>query len=138
MRRILLDTNIIIDLLAKREPFYQEAAKLFSLADKEKVSLFTSALSIANVNYVLQKQRKPEETKQILRKLKLIVGILSLDEKIISLALNDNEFKDFEDALQYYSAVDNNIEIIISRNLKDFENSRLPVMTAGQFNEISK
>jgi predicted nucleic acid-binding protein len=136
MRRILLDTNIIIDLLSKREPFYQEAARLFSFADLGKVNLFTSALSIANVNYVLLKQRKPEEAKQILRKLKLIVGILSLDEKVISLALNDNEFKDFEDALQYYSAVENNIEIIISRNLKDFENSRLPVMTAGQFNEI--
>jgi predicted nucleic acid-binding protein len=138
MRKILLDTNIIIDLLAKREPFYQEAAKLFSLADKEKVSLYTSALSIANVNYVLLKQRKPEETKQILRKLKLLVGIISLDEKTISLALNDNEFNDFEDALQYYSAVENNIEIIISRNLKDFENARLPVMTAGQFIEIAE
>ncbi|MDD2277791.1 MAG: PIN domain-containing protein [Bacteroidales bacterium] len=136
MKRALIDTNIIIDLLAKREPFDQEARKLFSFADKKKVSLFTSALSIANVNYVLLRKIKPEKAKQILRKLKLLVGILSLDEKVISLALNDNEFKDFEDGLQYYSALENNIEIILTRNLKDFENSKIPVMTAGQFNKI--
>jgi len=138
MKKVLLDTNIIIDLLAKRDPFYQEAARLFSFADKGKVLLFTSALSVANVNYVLLKQGNPEVAKQILRNLKLIVGIISLDEKSISLALNDNEFSDFEDALQYFSAIENNIDIIISRNLKDFEKSKLPVMTAGQFNEIIK
>lgn len=136
MKRALIDTNIIIDLLAKREPFDQDARKLFSFADKKKVNLFTSALSIANVNYVLLRKIKPEKAKQILRKLKLLVGILSLDEKVISLALNDNEFKDFEDGLQYYSALENNIEIILTRNLKDFENSKIPVMTAGQFNKI--
>lgn len=136
MKRVLLDTNIILDLLAKREPFDQDARKLFSFADKEKIILYTSALSIANLSYVLLRKRKPEETKQILRKLKLLVGILSLDEKIINLALNDNEFNDFEDALQYYSALENKIEIIITRNLKDFKNSRIPVMTARQLNEI--
>ncbi len=138
MNRVLLDTNIIIDLLAKREPFYQEAAKLFSLADKKRAGLFASALSIAKVNDVLLKKKKTEEVKQILRKLKLIVGIISLDEKTINLALNDDELNDFEDALQYFSAIDNNIEIIISRNLKDFENSKIPVMTAKQFIEIAE
>jgi predicted nucleic acid-binding protein len=136
MRRVLLDTNIIIDLLAKREPFDQDARKLFSLADKEKVSLFVSALSIANVSYVLLKKRKPDDAKLILRKLNLLLRILSLDEKVINLALNDNEFHDFEDGLQYYTALENNIEIIVTRNLKDFENSKIPVMTAGQCNEI--
>jgi len=136
MKRILLDTNIIIDLLAKREPFYNDAARLFSLADKEKLNLYVSALSIANVNYILQKLLKPEEAKNILRKLKVIVRIVDLNEKIISLALNDNTFKDFEDALQYFSAIENNVQAIISRNLKDFEKSKIPVMTAGQFNEL--
>ncbi|MDD2548682.1 MAG: PIN domain-containing protein [Bacteroidales bacterium] len=136
MKRVLLDTNIIIDLLAKREPFDQDARKLFSFADKEKVILYTSALSIANLSYVLLRKRKPEEVKQILRKLKLLVGILSLDGKINNLALNDSEFNDFEDGLQYYSALENSIEIIVTRNLKDFKNSRIPVMTARQLSEI--
>ncbi len=136
MKSIFLDTNIIIDLLAKREPFVQDAKKIFSLADKGKVKLYTSALSIANVSYVLLKQRKAEETKQILRKLILLVKIYSLDEKIINLALNDIEFNDFEDGLQYYTALENNTDIILTRNTKDFNNSKLPVMTAKQFNEI--
>jgi len=136
MKRVLLDTNIIIDLLAKREPFDLEARKLFSFADKDKVHLYTSALSIANVSYVLIRKKNHEETKQILRKLKLLIKILSLDEKVISLALNDNEFKNFEYGLQYYSALENNIDIIITRNFKDFENSKIPVMNAGQLNEI--
>jgi predicted nucleic acid-binding protein len=136
MKNILLDTNIIIDLLANREPFNQDALRLFSFADRGKVILFTSALSIANVSYVLSKQRNPEDTKQILRKLKLLVRVLSLDEKIINLALNDNEFRDFEDGLQYYSAIENEIDIIVTRNLKDFENSKLAVMSADQLNKI--
>ncbi len=136
MKNILLDTNIIIDLLANREPFNQDALRLFSFADRGKVILFTSALSIANVSYVLSKQRNPEDTKQILRKLKLLVRVLSLDEKIINLALNDNEFRDFEDGLQYYSAIENEIDIIVTRNLKDFENSKLAVMCADQLNKI--
>ncbi len=136
MKRVLLDTNIIIDLLAKREPFDQDAKKLFTLADKKKFTLFSSALSIANVSYVLLKKRKPEETKQILRKLKFLVGILNLDERVINLALNDSEFKDFEDGLQYYSALENNIDIIATRNLKDFQNSNIPAMTAKQLNVI--
>jgi len=133
MKKLLLDTNIILDLLAKREPFYKEAALLFSLADQEKVQVFASALSYANANYVLLRENKPEDAKLILRKLRLIVQILNLDEKVVDLSLNDESFRDFEDALQYYTALENGIEIIITRNLRDFQKSALPVMTAGQF-----
>jgi len=133
MKKLLIDTNIIIDLLAKREPFYTEAAMLFTLADKQKLTLCVSSLSFANVNYILLQSKKSEEAKQILRKLKLIVDVLSLDEKIIGLALNDNDFRDFEDALQYYSAIESSAEIIITRNLKDFQKVKLPVMSAAQY-----
>lgn len=133
MKELFLDTNIIIDLLAKREPFYAEAALMFSLADKKKIQLSVSALTFANTNYILLQSRKSEESKQILRKLKLLVKVLSLDEKVVELSLNDNEFKDYEDALQYYTALENGVDAIITRNLKDFKKAKLPVMTAGQF-----
>lgn len=133
MKSLLLDTNILIDLLARREPYFNEAAKLFSLADKKKVNLFASALSFANIHYVLLRKKKPEEAKAILRKLKLIVGVLSLDEKILSLSLNDNDFRDYEDSLQYYTAMESRMDGIISRNLRDFKSSKLPVMSAEQF-----
>lgn len=133
MKRLFLDTNIIIDLLAKREPFYKQAAQIFSLADKSNIQIFVSALTFANTNYILLKEKKPEEAKAILRKLKLIVNVINLDDKILGLSLNDSDFKDFEDALQYYSAIENGIEIIITRNLKDFQKSKISVLTAEQF-----
>lgn len=133
MKKLLIDTNIVIDLLAKREQFYSDSARLFSLADKKKVKLSVLSLTIANTNYTLLRKKSSSEAKAILRKFKLIVDVLSLDDKIVGLALNDNDFEDFEDGLQYFSAIENNQDIIITRNLKDFKKSKIPVMTPEQF-----
>jgi predicted nucleic acid-binding protein len=133
MKKLLIDTNIVIDLLAKREPYYYDAAKLFSLADKKQIKLSVSSLTIANTNYVLLKLKTSNEAKSILRKFKLLVDIIPLDDKVLNLALNDNDFVDFEDGLQYFSAIENDQDIIITRNLKDFKKSTIPAMTAEQF-----
>ena len=133
MKRLLIDTNIVIDLLAKREPFYSDSAGLFSRADKKQVQLSLSSLTFANTNYILLKTKKPNEVKLILRKLKLLADVLPLDDKIIDLALNDTNFTDFEDGLQYFTALENDQDIIITRNLKDFKKSKIPVMTAEQY-----
>jgi len=133
MKKLLIDTNIVIDLLAKRDPGYADAAQIFSLGDKKQIQLSVSALTIANTNYLLLKLKPHNEVKSILRKFKLLVDVLSLDDKIINLALNDTDFKDFEDGLQYFSAIENDQDIIITRNLKDYKNSKIPSMTAEQF-----
>ncbi len=133
MKKVLVDTNILIDLLAERHPFYDEAAELFSKADKHEIELSISALSIVTTHYILSQKINSEEAKLALRKFKVIVKVIELNDKIVELALNDKKFKDFEDALQYYSAIENDDELIISRNLKDFKKSKLPVMTAAQF-----
>lgn len=135
MRKIFLDTNIVIDLLSRRQPFYEEAADIFSLADKKEIELSVSSLTFANTSYVLLKQMDGNNAKVILRKLRLIVNILPLDDKIIGLALNDDTLSDFEDALQYFTAIENRKEMIITRNLKDFKNSKIPTFTAKQFME---
>lgn len=137
MKKLFLDTNIVLDLLAKRDPFYNEAALLFSLADKKKVQLSVSTLTFATVNYILSRQTSAIEAKMILRKLRLLVDVVSLDEKVVDLSLDDSDFSDFEDALQHYSALEYEVNILITRNLKDFQNARLPVMTAAQFIESS-
>jgi len=134
MKKILLDTNIILDLLARRDPFYSEAAELFSLGDKNLIRLSLSSLSLANTHYVLSKYKPEQEVRGILRKFKVLVQILSFDDKITDLALS-SDFKDFEDAIQYYTAIENDQEIIVSRNLTGFRNSNLPVMTAREFIE---
>lgn len=133
MKKLFVDTNIVIDLLSRREPFYEEAATLFSLADKNQVELSISSLTIANASYALLRQLDSIKAKSILRKLRLIVKILPLDDKIIGLALNDETFTDFEDGLQYFTAIENRQETIITRNLKDFKNSKIPTITAEQF-----
>jgi len=138
MKKIFIDTNIIIDLLSRREPFYDEAAELFSLADRKIIELSTSSLTIANTSYILLRQIDSGKTKEILRKLRLIINILPLDDKIIGIALNDDSFNDFEDGLQYFTAIENNQDLIITRNLKDFKASKLPVLTARQFLETLK
>jgi predicted nucleic acid-binding protein len=135
MKRVFIDTNIVIDLLSRREQFYEEAATLFSLADKKLIELTVSSLTIANTSYALLRQIDSNSAKSILRKLRLIVKILPLDDKIVGLALNDETFSDFEDGLQYFTAIENRQDLIITRNLKDFKNSKLPTMTARQFVE---
>ena len=133
MRRILIDTNIVIDLLSKRDPFYEEAAELFSLADKGEIELIISSLTFANTNYILSKLKSAKQAKEILRKFKVLVEIAGLDDKIIELALSDDSFDDFEDGLQYYSAIENGSEVIITRNKKDFKNSEIPVLSAKEY-----
>ena len=132
MDKILVDTNIIIDLLTKREEFYVPASQLFTLSDNHSVSLSISSLTFANTYYLLSQELKSDRVKEILRKFKLLVQVLPMDDKIINLSLN-SDFKDFEDAIQYYTAVENKIEIILTRNLKDFKLSKLPVMTAEDY-----
>lgn len=133
MSRFLIDTNIVIDLLAKRNGFYDDAAELFSLADKNKLTLSISSLTFANTNYILTKLKTVNEAREILRKFKVLVDILTLNDKITDLALSDESFPDFENGLQYYSAIENQIDVIITRNKKDFKNSKIPVLTAKEF-----
>ncbi len=133
MKKLFVDTNIVIDLLSHREPFYDESARLFSLADQKVIELNISSLTIANTSYTLLRQASAKKAKEVLRKLRLIVNVLPLDDKIIGLALNDDTFSDFEDGLQYFTAIENDQDMLITRNLKDFKASKLPVMTARQF-----
>jgi predicted nucleic acid-binding protein len=132
MKKLFLDTNIILDLLANRMPFYTEAAELFSLADKKEIKLSISSLCLADTHYILSKQNPDLEVRKILRKFKVLVNVLPLDNKIADLALN-SEFRDFEDAIQYYTAIENDQDIIITRNQHDFRDSKIPIMTAGEF-----
>ena len=132
MKNLLVDTNIILDLLANRMPFYTEASKLFSLADRKKIKLSISTLCLADAHYILSRQNPEPEVRNILRKFKVLVNVLPLDDKIIDLALN-SEFRDFEDAIQYYTAIENDQNLIITRNQQDFKASKIPVMNAGEF-----
>jgi predicted nucleic acid-binding protein len=130
--RLFVDTNIMLDLLGERIPFYDSIAKIATLADKGQVTMVASALSYATVSYFLIKFENTEKAKDKLRKFKIISEICDLDELIIEKGLNSN-FSDFEDALQYFSALKSDCSILITRNGKDFKESQIPVMTADEY-----
>lgn len=132
MEHIFVDTNIVIDLLSKREEFYKEAQELFTLADTKKVNLYVSALTFANTHYILSRDIKAEEVRKVLIKFKTLTTVLPIDDKIIELALV-SDFIDFEDAIQYQTAIQNGLELIITRNKKDFKNSKIPVLNAKEY-----
>lgn len=130
--RLFIDTNVMLDFLGERKPFYEPIAKLATLADIGKIIMVVSPISFATVNCFLAKSESPEIAKEKLRKFKIISEICKLDEHTIEKGLNSS-FRDFEDALQYFSAVDSNCEIVITRNGKDFKKSLIPVMTAEEY-----
>lgn len=132
MKNILVDTNIVIDLLTKRREFYKAASVLFTLSDYHKINLYISSLTFANTYYLLEKELKSVKAKEVLRKFKLLVKVLPMDDKIIDLSLN-SDFRDFEDAIQYYTAIENKLDLLITRSLKDFKRSKIPVMTADEY-----
>jgi len=132
MEKVFVDTNIVIDLLAKREPFYKEAQDLFTLSDKKEIQLQISSLSFANAYYSIVKHHKAVDAKKYLSKFKVLVDILPLEDKAIELALA-SDFGDFEDGLQYFIAMDYECDVIVTRNKKDFKNSKIPVMTAAEY-----
>ncbi len=132
MEKVFVDTDIVLDLLGNREPFYIHSANLFSAADKNEIKIYVSSLSFTNLNYILSKQFSSEQAKKKLFKFKTLVTVLSVSDKIVELALS-SDFKDFEDGVQYFTAIENNINILLTRNIKDYKAALIPVMTAEQF-----
>ena len=130
--KIFLDTNIVIDLLGEREPFYESAAKIATLADKGKIQIYVSALTYSTIYYVLTRFEDKEIVKEKIRKFKVIVETSDLTEKIIDKGL-ESKFSDFEDALHYYCALKMDCNIIITRNVKDFKVSDIPVLTPDEY-----
>lgn len=133
MKKILIDTNVIIDLLAKRDEFYKASLQIFSLADKGKIQLVISTLSIANSYYLLHDMMKIKNARSIISKFKVLVESYPLTDKIVELALSDKKFKDFEDGIQYYTALESNCKIIVTRNIKDFKSSSVPVLKPHEY-----
>ena len=129
MRQIFIDTNVIIDFLADRSPFSEYAAILFQLAKEKKIKLFISAISFNNTYYILRKVTSHKKALSLISEIEDYVGIQETNRKILRKAIKSN-FNDFENAIQYYSAIElGAIDIITTRDLKNFKKSELPVLS---------
>lgn len=125
--KVFLDTDIILVLLGKREPYYIHSAKLFTLIDQQKIKAYSSPIAFANLNYLHKKLTLNRESLNNLRKLKLFIKTLSTNEKEIEQDLN-SDFNDFEDAIQYFTPVNNGINILITRYTKDFRKEKITIL----------
>ena len=130
--KLFIDSDIILDVLAIRENFYEPAASLFDLGYEGKLELFTTAVVLANVFYILRKKHGIEKSKEQIKQLRLIMSILPINGKMVDDVLT-SKFSDFEDGLQYFTAKENNIPIIITRNVKDYKEKDLIIQTADEF-----
>lgn len=137
MQKIFLDTNIVIDFLGERANFYQPAAKILTLADQKKIEIYTSPTSISNTYYLLSRFENTKIALEKIRKFKVLCSISMMDDEVIEKAINSN-FKDFEDAMQYFSALASNCDLIVTRNEKDFKNALLPVLNGESYLETLK
>ena len=131
MTKLFLDTNIVIDVLERREPFCHDAVRLFTMAYNRQVQLFVSPMTYATASYLLHKHGSAG-VRSLLSNLRQLCRITTVNERITDDALA-SQFDDFEDALQYYSALKSNVNFIITRNAKDFKQSSVPVMSAAEY-----
>ena len=132
MEKVFVDTDVILDLLAKRDPHYQYSARLFSMADQNEILLCVSSLSFSNLNYILSKQFSSDQARKKLLTFKALVSVLNVSEKSVELALN-SEFQDFEYALQYFTALESKVTTLLTRNIKDYKKANISVLTPEQF-----
>lgn len=137
MKKVFVDTNILIDLIADRKPFSKFAIEIFEMAEEKKIKLFTSSHSIATTHYLLKKYIEEKELREIIYTLLDYVVIIPIDIDVIKKGLK-SKHKDFEDALQIICAYSiEKITCIVTRNTRDFKGSEIPVLTPDEFiNEV--
>lgn len=133
MTDIFIDTDIIIDFLIDREPHSREAAIIFTLIEQKKLKGYVSSLTFSNLYYVLRKIESHNKVIAKLDSISRLLTILKVDQQIIKFAIASG-FPDFEDSIQYNCALDyKKIDVLITRNIKDYKGSQIPVMTPAVY-----
>ncbi|MCE5311968.1 MAG: PIN domain-containing protein [Nitrospiraceae bacterium] len=132
MRAVLCDINFVLDIFLKREPFYSPAAQLFEKIETGKIKGYLSSLSFPTLFYLLSKELKRDAAIKALKKLRIVFSVAPVDQKIIDLSL-ESRFRDFEDAVQYYSALSVKADCVITRNKSDYVEDKLLVLSSEEF-----
>lgn len=136
--RVLIDTNILVDLLLGREPYYDIAYDILTMCADKKIYGYLAAHSVPNLFYILRKFLTKEERREAIKDICQILKVEGIDSLKILSALDHEEFGDFEDCLQEECAVAVSADYIITRNVKDFVSSRIPAIAPNDFLEICR
>jgi len=132
MTKVLFDSNIILDIALKRESFFEDAFKLFRLIDEKKIIGSITASTITDIYYISKREKGHTESMNFIKGLIEVVEVIGIDKDVIFKALTLG-MQDFEDAIQTCAAELNEIEVIITRNIKDFTNTSLKILTPREF-----
>lgn len=135
MNKVLLDTNIILDIALERRDFFEQSKELILTINKLSIPSYVTATTVTDIYYILKKSKGHQLTISFLKNLFDFIDIAGVSKEIIFSALN-SELIDFEDAVQAECASQNDINIIITRNISDFNKSKLEIFTPSEF--ISK
>ena len=127
--KVLVDTNIVLDFLLQREPFFQDAELLFAAIDDEKIVGYVTATTLTDIFYIARKHTSSiKHARQAIAETLTVMEVCRVDRAILESALNSG-FDDFEDAVQIFSAVAQNLDAIVTRDNKGFINSPIPVLS---------
>ena len=132
MIKTFIDTNIFLDILCKREQFVDDALSIFDMAVDNQIELLISDLSIANIKYITRKEIPIDKFYDLIKTFRPIFTIVPLGADVIDKAL-DLRANDFEDALQYFSAVQANADCLVTRNIKDYGFAKMEVLNSQTF-----
>jgi len=131
--KVLIDTNVIIDEILSREPFCIDSRRVIQLCSEEDVETFLAAHTITNLFYLLRKNLSAGERRTVILSLFKTYEIVPIDDKKLTAALHNEDFKDFEDCLQVECAAAVDADYIITRDAKDFAESKIPCVTPAEF-----
>jgi len=132
VKKVFVDTDVVLDLLLEREPFFQRSAELFSLAHRRVVTIHLSAVTFSTLYYFLRKYKGAAHARAKLAGLRSIVTVLPTDAMVVDQAIA-SRFTDFEDAIQCFTALGSDMDVLVTRNTSDFKQAQLPVNTPEAF-----
>jgi len=132
MRKVLFDTNIILDVALRRYPFFEDALNLFNMIDRKVIVGSVTATTVTDIYYISKKEKGETDAINFIKELIEVVNVVGVDRNVITNALASG-MKDFEDAVQASASELNGIEMIITRNKDDFVNARLEIATPQEF-----
>jgi predicted nucleic acid-binding protein len=131
--KIFLDANVLVSVLNKEYPLFPISSRILSLADKSDYELFTSPICLAIAFYFSEKKSGTDLAKKKIELLASKLKFTTVDQEVVGLTATDVRVRDFEDGLEYYSALDSSCEFIITEDHNGFYFSDIPVLTCDQF-----
>lgn len=129
--RVLLDTNVIVDVALERHPFYNQSIQALSFVYRRQIEGYVSASTFSDLYYIIRKEKGRVSALDFLRRLSTLCQIATVNQDAINMALGAN-FRDFEDAIQYSTAIINNLDAIVTRNPQDFPVATPRILTPQQ------